>query len=150
HGTHRLATPVAVASGEEAGPVAPRAAVYLNPHFRDTALADGLERGLAAAGLNAHCVGEGYAGRAGWQPQDAHWIDSAARSAFIVSAPGMAALSVAQVYRKPILLLLTDQPEQASNAERAAQLGLHHRTVVWRGDAAAFANDVAAAARAQL
>ncbi len=147
-GTHRLATPVAVASSENVAAVAPRAAVYLNPHFKDTALADGLEHGLAAAGLGAHCVGEGYAGRAGWQPQDAHWIDTAARSAFIVSAPGMAALSVAQVYRKPILLLQTDQPEQASNAERAAQLGLRHRVVVWRGDAAAFASDVAAAARA--
>jgi hypothetical protein len=147
HGTYWIATPVAVASSDDVASVDPRAAVYLNPHFKDTALADGLEHGLAAAGLGAHCVGEGNAGRAGWQPQDAHWIDTAARSAFIVSAPGMAALSVAQVYRKPILLLQTDQPEQASNAERAAQLGLHHRVVVWRGDAAAFARDVTAAAR---
>ena len=58
----------------------------------------------------------------------------------------MAALSIAAVYRKPILLLLTDQPEQAINAGRAAQLGLEHRVVVWRGDATKFARAVATAA----
>ena len=149
-GGHRLATPVAVvAATNDAMPEerdAPRVAVYLNPHFEDTALADGLEQGLAAAGLPAHLVGEGYAQRAHWHAQDEQWVEVAARSAFIVSAPGMAALSIAAVYGKPILLLLTDQPEQAMNAGRAAQLGLVHRTVVWRGHAGDFARDVAAAA----
>jgi hypothetical protein len=148
-GGHRLATPVAVVAAADAarGPGdAPPAAVYLNPHFEDAALADGLEQGLAAAGLPAHLVGEGYAHRPHWQAQDPHWIEVAARSAFIVSAPGMAALSIAAVYRKPILLLLTDQPEQAINAGRAAQLGLVHRTVVWRGRPGDFARAVTAAA----
>ena len=62
----------------------------------------------------------------------------------------MAALSTAAVYRKPIVLLLTDQPEQAINARRAAQLGLVHRVVTWRGEPQAFARDVAAAVRALL
>jgi hypothetical protein len=147
-GGHRLATPVAVAGidTEEYDDLAQQAAVYLNPHFEDPALADGLERGLTAAGVPAHLVGEGYAHRAGWHGQDEHWIEAAARSAFIVSAAGMAALSIAAVYRKPILLLLTDQPEQAINAQRAAQLGLHHRTVVWRGRSGDFARAVTAAA----
>jgi hypothetical protein len=96
--------------------------------------------------VSAHLVGEGYARRAHWHARDEHWIEAAAHSAFIVSAPGMAALSIAAVYRKPILLLLTDQPEQAINAGRAAQLGLAHRVVVWRGDAPTFARAVAAAA----
>jgi len=145
---HALATPVAVAAADLGGSGhAPLAAVYLNPHFRDEVLADGMERGLAAAGLASHRVGEGYARREGWLAQDERWIDAVARSALIVSAPGMAALSVARVYGKPILLLTTDQPEQASNARRAAQLGLRHRTVAWRGDADAFAHAVAAAAR---
>jgi hypothetical protein len=122
------------------------ATVYLNPHFEDPALADGLEQGLTDASVPAHLVGEGYARRAHWYARDEHWIEAAAHSAFIVSAPGMAALSIAAVYRKPILLLLTDQPEQAINAGRAAQLGLAHRVVVWRGDAAKFARAVAAAA----
>ncbi|MGJ7529094.1 hypothetical protein [Variovorax sp. GB1P17] len=147
-GGHRLATPVAVvaAHGTEADGATRRAAVYLNPHFEEPALADGLEQGLAAAGLPAHLVGEGYAHRPHWHARDEHWIETAARSAFIVSAPGMAALSIAAVYRKPILLLLTDQPEQAINAGRAAQLGLAHRVVVWRGDAQKFARAVASAA----
>jgi len=148
HGGHRLATPVAVVAshGTQEDGAARRAAVYLNPHFEEPALADGLEQGLAAAGLPAHLVGEGYAHRPHWHARDEHWIETAARSAFIVSAPGMAALSIAAVYRKPILLLLTDQPEQAINAGRATQLGLAHRVVVWRGDAPKFARAVTAAA----
>jgi hypothetical protein len=147
-GGHRLATPVAVVGADtgENQDIPPQAAVYLNPHFEELALAKGLEHGLADTGLHAHLVGEGYADSRGWLAQDEHWIETAARSAFIVSAPGMAALSVATVYRKPILLLLTDQPEQAANAERAAQLGLQHRTVVWRGSADDLAHDVTEAA----
>lgn len=146
-GRHRLATPVAVVDAVDRSDAAQRvAAVYLNPHFEDPALADGLEQGLGSAGLSAHLVGEGYAQRAHWHARDEHWIEAAAHSAFIVSAPGMAALSIASVYRKPILLLLTDQPEQAMNAGRAAQLGLTHRVVVWRGDAQKFARAVATAA----
>ncbi len=146
HGGHRLATPVAMVDAVDHGDAVRRvAAVYLNPHFKDAALADGLEQGLADAGLPAHLVGEGYAQRAHWHARDERWIEAAAHSAFIVSAPGMAALSIASVYRKPILLLLTDQPEQAMNAGRAAQLGLAHRVVVWRGDAQKFARAVAVA-----
>ncbi|RQO35458.1 hypothetical protein DBV14_32870 [Variovorax sp. KBW07] len=146
-GRHRLATPVAVVDAVDRSDAAQRvAAVYLNPHFEEPALADGLEQGLADAGLPAHLVGEGYADRPRWHARDEHWIETAAHSAFIVSAPGMAALSIAAVYRKPILLLLTDQPEQAINAGRAAQLGLAHRVVVWRGDARKFARAVTVAA----
>jgi len=147
-GGWRLPTPVAVVDAAAHAQEAARraAAVYLNPHFEEPALAEGLEQGLADAGLPAHLVGEGYARRPRWHARDEHWIEAAARSAFIVSAPGMAALSIAAVYRKPILLLLTDQPEQAINAGRAAQLGLEHRVVVWRGDAAKFARAVATAA----
>lgn len=146
----RLPTPVALAAAAAAGalPPAPAAAVYLNPHFRDPALADALEQGLQRAGLDSHRVGEGYAGRPGWVAEDPQWIASAAASTLLVSAPGMAALSVAQVYRRPILLVLTDQPEQQRNARRAAACGLQHRTVVWRGDGDAFAQAVAAACRA--
>ena len=150
-GGHRLATPVAVVGADREPAEQPPtglAAVYLNPHFKQPALADGLEQGLSAAGLQAHLVGEGYAQRPGWQAQDERWVEAAARSACIVSAPGMAALSIAAVYRKPIVLLLTDQPEQAINARRAAQLGLRHHVVTWRGDPRAFAQDLTAAVNA--
>ncbi|WJN58040.1 hypothetical protein [Pseudomonas sp. SO81] len=136
-----LPTPIALAQLPQQVQ-GPRAAVYLNPHFRDPQLATGLEQGLAAMGLQALLVGEGYAGRAGWTPRDPQWIDAAAHSALIVSAPGMAALSAAQVYRRPILLLVTDQPEQRSNAARAAELGLVHEVVCWSGDARLFATQV--------
>jgi len=152
-GSYRLATPVAVvdAGGEgERHKVEGMAAVYLNPHFTQPLLAEGMEQGLAAAGMQAHLVGEGYAQRPAWRAQDERWVEAAARSVCIVSAPGMAALSIAAVYRKPILLLLTDQPEQAINARRAAQLGLIHHVVTWRGEPQAFAQDVTAGVHALL
>jgi UDP:flavonoid glycosyltransferase YjiC (YdhE family) len=145
--TFRLPTPVVVA-GQFGAPV-PRAqacaAVYLNPHFRDPRLAEGLETGLHLAGIDATLVGEGYAERARWVAQDADWVGQAAASNLIISAPGMAALSVALVYSRPIVLVLTEQPEQKINAARAAALKLAHRVVVWRGDAATFAQDLCSA-----
>lgn len=142
----RLPTPVAVVPASACR--AAQAAVYLNPHFRDPALASALEQGLDAAGLSAHRVGEGFADRPGWLAQDTQWVHQAAASALIVSAPGMAALAVARVYRIPIVLLVTDQPEQLQNAARAAELGLQHRTVVWRGDGPACAAAIQAACEA--
>ncbi|UTV55527.1 hypothetical protein [Burkholderia arboris] len=141
----RLPTPVPVVA-ELPLPEPAAAAVYLNPHFRDVALADALSAGMRDAGLAAHRVGEGYAGHDGWTGVDADWPTRAAHAPLIVSAPGMAALSIARVYRRPILLVQTDQPEQASNAARAAQLQLAHRVVTWRGDAAAFRQAVGQAA----
>lgn len=133
----RLPTPVALA---RLLPVAGSggAAIYLNPHFRDVSLADALCAGVADAGLASHRVGEGFAGRSGWLGVDSDWASRAAHAQVIVSAPGMAALSIAMVYRRPIVLVLTDQPEQASNARRATQLRIPHRIVIWRGDPADF------------
>ncbi|WP_175871621.1 hypothetical protein [Burkholderia sp. BCC0397] len=141
HRHRRLPTPVPIVA-ELLAPEPAAAAVYLNPHFRDVALADALSAGMRDAGLAAHCVGEGYAGHDGWTGVDADWPTRAAHAPLIVSAPGMAALSIARVYRRPILLVQTDQPEQASNAARAARLQLVHRVVTWRGDAAAFRREV--------
>jgi hypothetical protein len=141
---HRLPTPVAIA-GPQPRTGRAEAAVYLNPHFRDTALADALCAGIADVGLSAHRVGEGYAASRGWLSVDPDWATHAAHADVIVSAPGMAALSVATVYGRPIVLVLTDQPEQASNARRATQLRIRHRTVTWRGDALDFQRQVAAA-----
>lgn len=149
---YRLPTPVVVV------PQVPRpdaesarqAAVYLNPHFTDPALADALEEGLEVAGLHAHRVGEGYAQRAGWVAHDVDWVMRAVASDVIVSAPGMAALSIAMVYRRPIVLVLTEQPEQQINARRATEIGLPHRCVTWHGDPAAFSTDIDAACRALL
>ncbi|CAB3967367.1 MULTISPECIES: hypothetical protein [Burkholderia] len=141
----RLPTPVPVVAERPASEPA-AAAVYLNPHFRDIALADALSAGMRDAGLASHRVGEGYAGHDGWTGVDADWATRAAHAPLIVSAPGMAALSIARVYRRPILLVQSDQPEQASNAARAARLHLVHRVVTWRGDAVAFRREVGQAA----
>lgn len=140
---YRLPTPVAVAKqGRKDANQALQAAVYLNPHFQNIALADALCAGLSDASLHTHLVGEGLAGHGNWQAIDEDWVSTAAQSSLIVSAPGMAALSVARIYQRPILLVLTDQPEQASNAQQAARMQLQHAVVVWRGDAQDFCAQV--------
>jgi hypothetical protein len=142
---YRLPTPVPVA-GEQQQENITCAAIYLNPHFRDIALADALCAGLHDAGLGMHRVGEGYAMHEGWVGVDPDWVTRAAHAPLIVSAPGMAALSIALVYQRPILLVLTDQPEQMANATRAESLNIMHRAVIWRGDATMFRQQVGQAA----
>ena len=71
--SYRLPTPVSVIPAAPDGTAASAigttpartAAVYLNPHFCDRALAAALSAGLGDAGLQAHKVGEGYAGHDG-------------------------------------------------------------------------------------
>lgn len=143
---YRLPTPVALANSPSSQ-IKDGAAVYLNPHFSDPALADALAAGLADASLGAHLVGEGYAGHGDWLAVDRHWASRAACVQLIVSAPGMAALSLALVYQQPIILILCEQPEQMANAARATELRLLHRIVIWQGDAADFQRQVTEAAR---
>lgn len=142
-----LPTPVQVA-GPPPAEGCNSAAIYLNPHFSDTNLAQALCKGIADAGLAPYCVGEGYAGNDNWVGVDPDWASRAAHAEVIVSAPGMAALSIAVVYRRPIILVLTEQPEQASNAQRATALGIAHETVTWRGEAHDFRCQVRQAANA--
>lgn len=145
---HELPTPIALIDEGREKTNARKAAVYLNPHFSDPALAEALETGLQEAisiltDIHHHkngdesgnggvfFLGEGYSGRPGWHPYATDWINIAARAELLVSAPGMAALAAAQALDKPILLIVTAQPEQQRNAVRAASLGLRHRVVRW-------------------
>jgi UDP:flavonoid glycosyltransferase YjiC (YdhE family) len=98
-------------------PDARLAAVYLNPHFRDPALAAALEEALAGAGYRMHAVGEGFAARDGWRACDPGFPDVCAHADLLVSAPGMGALSLARLHGTPLLALVTDQPEQVANLD---------------------------------
>lgn len=91
------------------------AAVYLNPHFADPAVAEALEAALSAEGFVMHAVGEGYAARPGWRAYDGAFADVAAAADLLVSAPGMGAVGMARLFGVPFLALLTDQPEQRAN-----------------------------------
>lgn len=144
---YRLPTPVAL---PREMPVAerPSIAIYLNPHFRDIGLVQAMEAALLASGRSSHRVGEGYVGRPGWLARDADWVSAAAASQLIIAAPGMAGLAAALIFGKPIILVLTDQPEQHSNALRAAELGLQHRIVRWQNDAPGFTRQLQAAIEA--
>ena len=145
---HQLPTPLALIEEGQSLQPARKVAVYLNPHFSDPALAEALERGLqeaiapSADGYHRDLgdesgesdiffLGEGYAGRPGWHPYATDWIEIAASAEVLVSAPGMAGLAAASALDKPIILVVTAQPEQQRNALRAASLGLRHRVVPW-------------------
>jgi hypothetical protein len=98
--------------------IAPRdrlAAVYLNPHFADPAVAEAIESALAAEGFRVHAVGEGFAGRPGWRAYDPSFVEVTAAADLLVSAPGMGAVGQARILGTPFLALSTDQPEQREN-----------------------------------
>lgn len=155
---HQLPTPLALVDPSPGGAYpARKAAVYLNPHFSDPALAQALETTLQQVRNDdrpqdgdVFFLGEGYAQRPGWQAYAKDWIDIAARAKIIVSAPGMAALATAKALDKPVILIVTAQPEQRRNAERAAALGLRHRVVPWNeySTKEQFADDFTEAYRA--
>lgn len=91
------------------------AVVYLNPHFRDPALAEALEAELHARRHVVRAVGEGYATRPGWVARDPALVDAVAAADVLVSAPGLGALSQARLFGTPLLTVVTDQPEQREN-----------------------------------
>jgi hypothetical protein len=102
------------------------AVLYLNPYFRDPALAAALERPLLDAGYTVHAVGEGFADRPGWVARDNALIEAVAAADLFVSAPGMAALGQVRTFGVPFIALATAQPEQRENL---ALLDGRHRVV---------------------
>jgi hypothetical protein len=91
------------------------ATVYLNPYFHDPALAEAIERSLAAAGFTMHAIGEGFASRPGWHARDPRLVEAVAAADVFVSAAGMASLGQARTFGVPFLALATAQPEQRAN-----------------------------------
>jgi hypothetical protein len=100
-------------------PDARLAVVYLNPYFSDPALADALDRELAAAGYTVRAVGEGYAERPGWRACDAGLAELAAAADLFISAAGSGAIALARGAGVPMIALATDQPEQRKNLASA-------------------------------
>lgn len=102
------------------------AVVYLNPYFKDPALADAIEAALA--GFHVHAVGEGYAGR--WRARDAGLADAVGAADVFVSAAGVGALALARATGVPMIALATDQPEQRKNLDAIVDPGCAWRTTV--------------------
>ena len=96
----------------------PIATVYLNPHYREVAVAEAIERALAGR-YHLHAVGEGYAGRPHWLRADPNLGEVIARSSVFVSGAGMASIAEARRADVPLLVLEGRQPEQTLNLERA-------------------------------
>jgi UDP-N-acetylglucosamine:LPS N-acetylglucosamine transferase len=104
------------------------AVVYLNPYFKDAALAEAIDASLA--GFHVHAVGEGYGDRPGWRARDAALGDAVAAADVFVSAAGIGALSLARATGVPMIALATDQPEQRRNLDSIVDPGCAWRTVV--------------------
>jgi hypothetical protein len=120
---HRL-PPLVAAPGRSRGEVraelgvpegARLAVVYLNPYFKDPALATALEQALRREGFFLHAVGEGFAGRPGWLSHDPRLADVIAAADLLVSAASMGSLGHVRLHGTPLLALRTAQPEQLRN-----------------------------------
>jgi hypothetical protein len=92
------------------------AAVYLNPHFADPAVASAIEQVLRTHGYRMSAVGEGYAQRPGWVASDADFASVVAAADLYISGAGMGALAQSRVFGTPLVALLGNQPEQLANA----------------------------------
>ncbi len=99
------------------------AVAYLNPHFKDSALALAIESACDRAGHALYAVGEGFAGRPRWRAFDPHWVDKVAAADVLISPPGMGSVGLHRTLGTPFLMLLTDQPEQRANARALSDSG---------------------------
>lgn len=118
-------------------PEGPRLAAYLNPRFRDPAVAGAVER--AADRLDADLVGaaEQFTDRPDWQHWRPGFVGRAARADLLVAPPAIDAIGLSRTYGIPLLMVLPDQPEQQRNAHRylAAADGPPRTAVELEGDA---------------
>ena len=104
------------------------AVVYLNPYFKDAALADAVDAALGE--FHVHAVGEGYAQRTNWRACDAALGDAVGAADVFVSAAGAGALSLARATGVPMIALATDQPEQQRNLASIVDPGCAWRRTV--------------------
>ncbi len=95
-----------------------RAVVYLNPHFRDGAIAEAIEVAVAERGLTLHGVAEGFAERPGWRAHDPALVDAVASASVFITGAGMGGLGMARAFAVPTVCLVTHQPEQRANARQ--------------------------------
>lgn len=102
------------------GTDAPLVCAYLNPYFREPRLAEQIERACAAVGATLYGVGEGMSHRDGWRSFDPNWVDKVAAADCLIAAPGMGSIGLHRTLGVPLLMLLTDQPEQRANATAVA------------------------------
>jgi hypothetical protein len=104
------------------------AVVYLNPYFKDAALAEAID--IALADFYVHAVGEGYATRDNWRARDAALGDAVGAADVFVSAAGAGALALARATGVPMIALATDQPEQRKNLASIVDPGGAWREIV--------------------
>jgi hypothetical protein len=101
--------------GQDSRPPCRIAAVYLNPHYSDVAIAELVEAACASRGLTLYGVSEAFAGRPGWIASDASFIDVVAAADVFISGAGMGALEQARVTGTSLVCLLGRQEEQTRN-----------------------------------
>jgi len=104
------------------------AVVYLNPYFKDAALAEAIEE--ATREFHVHAVGEGYGDRPNWRARDAALGDAVAAADVFISAAGMGAIALARSTGVPMIAISTDQPEQRKNLSSVIDPGGAWRHVV--------------------
>jgi hypothetical protein len=111
----------------------PLAVVYLNPYFRDPALADIIDRAMRGRFI-VHAIAEGFAHRPGWHATDPHLADAVAAADVFISAAGMGSLTLARTTGVPMIALATRQPEQRKNLAETAAATSWRRVIDISGD----------------
>ncbi len=94
---------------------------YLNPHFADPRIARAIE--AATRDDTLYAVSEGLGDRPGWVRYDDALADKLAAADVVVSAPGVATMTAVKAAGVPMVALVSRQPEQAMNLERARAAG---------------------------
>jgi UDP:flavonoid glycosyltransferase YjiC (YdhE family) len=112
------------------------AVVYLNPHYRDPAIAAAVEQALRQRGFALYGVSESFALRPGWVARDAALADAIAAADVYISGAGMGALEQTRAYGTPFVALLGSQPEQQRNLAGLEARGFPMRTATVGDDTA--------------
>jgi hypothetical protein len=108
------------------------AVVYLNPYFRDHAIAEAIEH--ATRGFAVHAVAEGFASRPGWRARDAALGDAVAAADVFISAAGAGSLALARATGVPMIAIASEQPEQRENLAHADPSGAWRAVCDLAGD----------------
>jgi hypothetical protein len=117
--------PIVAEPKPQAAHAARLAVVYLNPHYRDPAIASAVEAAVERQGFTLYGVSEIFAGRPGWIAHDSALADSIAAADVYISGAGMGALEQARAYQTPYVALLGHQPEQERNVAMRGARSAH-------------------------
>ncbi|MFB6351979.1 MAG: hypothetical protein ABEN55_02025 [Bradymonadaceae bacterium] len=96
----------------------PQVAAYLNPHFRDPDVPRAIEGATERLEAKLEGVAERFTDRTGWRRREPGFTGRAAEADLLVSAPATEMIGLSRTYGLPLLMVLSNRPEQRRNARQ--------------------------------